>query len=192
MVSTDQAYTGGGGGGGGSSLAPSGGNVSTAAPGAAPGIVLTWTPPGGGGPGGGGHPVPAVSKETLSPNAFPAAPRGASAVAARRRYGTKVGYTLNETASVSFTVVQSQPGRDAQGGRCVKPTKANRNVHKCSRLVVLPGRFTRAGSAGANSFRFTGRLAGHKLQPGKYQLVATPNVGAKTGRAASAPFQIVH
>jgi hypothetical protein len=147
---------------------------------------------GGGGGSGGGVAVAAVSRETLSPRAFPAAPSGPSALAAKRRYGTKVGYTLNEAASVRFTVVQPQTGRKAKGGRCVKPTRANRKARRCTRLVALRGSFTRAGSAGANSFRFTGRLAGHKLKPGKYRLVATPSAGAKTGRAASASFQIIN
>jgi hypothetical protein len=129
---------------------------------------------------------------TLSPSAFAAAPSGPSALAAKRRYGTKVGYTLNGAASVTFTVVQAQPGRQAKGGRCVKPTKANRNARRCTRLVALPGSFRRAGGTGANSFRFTGRLAGHKLKPGAYQLVATPKAGATTGRAASAPFRIIN
>jgi hypothetical protein len=133
----------------------------------------------------------AVGTETLFPPAFPAAPSGPSALAAKRRYGTTVSYTLNETASVRFTVVQSQPGRKNKRGTCVKQTKANRKARKCTRLVTLPGSFTRAGTVGANSFRFTGRLAGHKLKPGKYQLVATPTVGGKTGRAASASFKII-
>ena len=92
---------------------------------------------------------------------------------------------------MKFTVLRSRPGRKANGGRCVKPTKANRKARKCTRLVPVSGSFTRAGSAGANSFRFTGRLAGHKLKAGKYRLVATPSVGGKIGRAASVPFQIV-
>ncbi len=203
-ASSFQAYAGGGGGGGGSSLAPPGGNLSTAAPGPAPGIVLTWTPdpgpgrgpgPGsgsGGGGSGGGPAVPAIGRETLSPWTFRAAPSGASALpAAKRRYGTKVGYTLNEAARVRFTVVRRQPGRRAKGRRCVKPTRANRKARTCTRLVALPGSFARAGGAGANSFRFTGRLAGHRLKPGRYQLVATPSAGAKTGRAAGASFQII-
>jgi hypothetical protein len=135
--------------------------------------------------------VAAVSRETLSPSAFPAAPSGPSALTAKRRYGTKVRYTLNEAASVTFTVVQPQPGRRAAGGRCVKATRANRRARRCTRLVALPGSFRRASGAGANSFRFTGRLAGHKLKPGKYQLVATPRAGAKTGRTASASFRII-
>ena len=139
--------------------------------------------------------VAAVGKETISPYAFPAAPSGPSARVAekkrRRSYGTKITYTLNEAASVTFTVVQPQPGLKAKGGRCVKPTKANRRAHRCTRLVTLSGSFTRAGNAGTNSFRFTGRLAGRRLKPGKYQLVATPSTGGKTGRPASASFRII-
>jgi Ca2+-binding RTX toxin-like protein len=141
--------------------------------------------------GGSGVVLAAVGTETLSPTAFAAAPSGPSALAAKRHYGTKVRYTLNQTASVRFTVVQPQPGRKARGGRCVKPTRANRKARKCTRLVALAGSFTRTGTAGANSFRFTGRLAGHKLKPGKYQLVATPSAGGRTGRAASASFRII-
>jgi hypothetical protein len=55
----------------------------------------------------------------------------------------------------------------------------------------MRGSFTRAGSAGANSFRFTGRLARRTLKPAKYRLTATPTLGAKTGKATSAPFRII-
>ncbi len=196
-----QAYAGGGGGGGGSSLAPSGGNLQTAAPGAAPGIVLTWMPPAGpgsgpgsGGGGGGGVAVAAVSRETLSPNTFPAAPSGPSALAAKRRYGTKVTYTLNEAASVRFTVQQAQAGRKVKHGKkttCDPQTKKNARSRKCTRVVTLRGSFTRTGVAGTNKFRFTGRLNGKRLAPGKYLLVATPKANGKTGRAATASFTIV-
>ena len=36
----------------------------------------------------------------------------------------------------------------------------------------MSGSFTHRGVAGRNSFRFTGRLAGRKLTPGSYRLVA--------------------
>jgi hypothetical protein len=145
----------------------------------------------GGGVGGGGGLVATVGAETVSPTAFPAAPSGPSALAARRRYGTKVSFTLNQAGSVRFTVVQPQAGRKARGRRCLKPTRANRKARACTRLVAIGGSFTVAGNAGANSFRFTGRLAGRKLKPGKYQLVATPIGGGKTGTAASVSFAIV-
>jgi hypothetical protein len=150
------------------------------------------SPPGGGGGTGGGKGLTAaVGRETLFPVAFRAAPSGPSAIAARRRYGTTVTYALNELASVRFTVVQFQPGRKGRGGRCVKPTKGNRRARKCTRLVTLRGSFTRTGRAGTNRFRFTGRVAGRKLKPGRYWLIATPIVGGRIGRAASAAFRII-
>jgi hypothetical protein len=152
--------------------------------------LYTYVGPSGGGPGG-GVALAAVGTERLSPSAFPAAPSGPSALTARRRYGTKVSYTLNQAASVRFTVVQPRAGRKARGGRCVKPTRANRRAGKCTRLVALPGSFTRAGRPGINSFRFTGRLAGKKLPPGTYQLVATPTANGQTGRPVSASFRII-
>jgi hypothetical protein len=57
--------------------------------------------------------------------------------------------------------------------------------------VALSGSFTRAGQAGANSFRFTGRLAGHKLKPRSYQLIATPSAAGKAGQSATAAFRII-
>jgi hypothetical protein len=178
--SLNVAYAGGGGGGGGSSLAPLGGSLNLAAPAAAPGILLSWTSPAGPGPGSGSDgssPVvsressPVVSRETISPSAFPAAPRGPTALpSASRRYGAKVAYTLNEPADVSFTVTQRRRGR----------------------RVTRRGSFTRSGTAGVNRFRFTGRLVGRKLKPGKYQLVATPSTGANPGRAAGASFRMIN
>jgi len=133
----------------------------------------------------------AVSGETLAPAAFSAAPSGPSALPAKKRYGTQVSYVQNETASVRFSVVQRQPGRKAGGGSCATPTTANRHAPRCTRRVTLPGGFTLTGSAGANRFRFAGRLGRHKLSVGKYELVATPSAGGKIGHAVSAPFQII-
>ncbi len=180
-ASFNPAFTGGGGGGGGSSLPPSGGKVELAPAGATPRIVLTWSPP----------PVPAVTRLTRSPEGFVAASSGPSGIPANGGPGTRVDYTLNVAASVKFTVLRSRPGRKAKGGRCVKATTANRKAPRCIRLVTVPGTFTRGGGAGTNSFRFTGRLAGRKLKPGKYRLVATPSASGKTGSAASIPFRIV-
>jgi hypothetical protein len=113
-------------------------------------------------------------------------------VAARKRtFGAKVTYTLNQVASVRFTVAQPQAGRKGKRGACVKPTRRNRNARKCTRLVTLRGSFTLAGRSGANSFRFTGRLARRALKPGKYKLVATPSAGGQTGRSVNAAFRIV-
>jgi hypothetical protein len=111
---------------------------------------------------------------SISPASFSAAPRGPSVlVAARHGSGAKVTYTLDETAEVTFTVIRLQTKRGAK------------------RQVALRGAFTRPGIAGANSFRFSGRLAGRRLTPGRYRLLATPGAGGKTGRGAAASFRIV-
>jgi limonene-1,2-epoxide hydrolase len=158
--------------------------VATSPDGTAVGADRTFTTAAGGA---------VVRGVMLSPTAFAAAPNGPSALAARlhRRYGTKATFTLNEPADVRFTVVQPQPGRVARSGRCVKPTPKSRRAPRCTRLRGLHGSFTRSGAAGANHFRFSGRLAGHKLKLGRYKLVATPRTGGKPGPAASAAFRII-
>jgi trimeric autotransporter adhesin len=154
-------------------------------------------PTSGGAPGGyGGGTAPAVGGAGVSPSTFPAAPSGSSAQAARvRRYGTRVTFTLrNQAAGVRFTVQQSQPGRKVKHGKrttCGRPTRKNAKRKRCTRIVTLKGSFTVAGVVGTNTFRFTGRLNGKSLAPGKYTLVATPTANGKTGRAAKASFKIV-
>jgi hypothetical protein len=141
---------------------------------------------------GGGS--PAASGESISPSSFEAAPSGPSAASARRRkYGARVTYTLNVATEVRFTVQQRQPGRYTGKGRkrrCVVQTRKNAKAKKCTRLVTLRGSFARSGLAGANSFRFTGRLGGKTLKPGTYALVATPMANGKAGHAATATFHI--
>jgi hypothetical protein len=39
------------------------------------------------------------------------------------------------------------------------------------------GSITKTGTAGANSFTWNGKIGGHQLGPGTYQLIATPSRG---------------
>jgi hypothetical protein len=66
----------------------------------------------------------------------------------RRRF--RVSYELSEAAVVTFRV-------DRRRGRHWRH---------------LRGRFSNSGHAGANSFRWNGRLRGRRLRPGRYRLVA--------------------
>jgi hypothetical protein len=136
-----------------------------------------------------------VSGLGASPSVFAAASSGPSATLTKRRaVGTTVGYTLNEAASVKFTIKRRAKGRRVKRGKrkvCVKPTRKNRKKHRCTRLVKVKGSFTLNGAAGQNSFHFTGRLGGKKLPPGRYRLVATPSAGGKAGTPISTGFQIV-
>jgi uncharacterized repeat protein (TIGR01451 family) len=116
---------------------------------------------------------PRLSRMTLSPTVFAAASKGPSALAAARRHiGARVTYTLSKAARVRFRVAKLLAGRR-------------------HRLVTLRGSFTLGGRSGRNSFRFTGRLAGHRLRPGRYKLIATPSAGGRAGRPARASFRIV-
>ncbi len=161
----------------------------------ADGVLTTASP----GPGAGAAPSPpAVTKLTLSPTAFVAASSGGSAVAAKVKpkvrakvkTGTKVSFTLSEAGTVRFTVTEPAPGRKSKARRCVAQTKTNRHAAKCTRVVTLKRSFTRTGRAGANRFRFTGRLSGRKLKARGYHLVATPTAAGKTGKPRTAAFRI--
>ncbi len=164
-------------------------------PGTHSGVEQTSTTPGSSGApaasgGGASAELAKVGSETVSPDAFAAAPRGPSAVTAMRRYGAEVVYTLNTASDVRFTIAKVEPGRTSSG-RCVRLTEANYSARRCIRLVALPGDFTRTGSSGVNRFRFTGRLAGHRLAIGSYRLIATPTAGGKVGHTTAAAFRVI-
>jgi hypothetical protein len=136
----------------------------------------------------------AVSQLAFSSSTFAAEARGASADSANSARGSKVSFTLNQPATVRFTVTQRTKGHKVKRGKktaCVKPTRKNRTGKRCTRTVTLKGSFTRDGVLGANSFHFTGRLRGRKLKPGRYRLVSTPSVGGTKGVPTSAGFRIV-
>ncbi len=139
----------------------------------------------------------------LVPSAFFAARSGPSAAALARHartarkhvrkrartFGARVSYTLNVAARVRFTVLRLVGGRHV-GRRCVAQTKRNRKRRHCTRAVPVRGSFTLRGSAGGNSFHFTGRLNGKRLAAGLYQLIATPSVNGRSGTAARKTFRI--
>jgi hypothetical protein len=78
------------------------------------------------------------------------------------------------------------PGRTVSG-KCVKPTKKNKHKKKCLRLIGVHGQLVKTGHAGANSFTFDGKIGGHKLALGTYQLTATP----AGGKSRTITFTIV-
>jgi hypothetical protein len=120
-------------------------------------------------------PQPAVlSALSLRPRAFRPAKR------------THIRFTLDRASLVRFSASRLLPGRRGAHGSCVKPRRANRRHHRCTRAVRLAGAFTAQGAAGANSIAFHARIGGRRLSRGRYRLLATP-AGGKT---RSAPFRI--
>jgi hypothetical protein len=136
-------------------------------------------------------PPPAVADLTslaVAPKAFRPLKRGGAIASARKpkaKRGTTVSYDLTGAAAVSFTVERALRGR-VVGGKCRKQTPGNRKRKKCTRFKKVKGGFAHQGAAGSNSFRFSGRLGGRALRPGKYRLLG------RTGNTSrSARFTIV-
>ncbi len=153
-------------------------------------VAIRQPPDGGGGGGGGPSPAkaPEISGYSVGPATFAAASRGAS-IARKAATGTTVRYTLSKDAKVTFTVERIRAGRRVSG-RCRTATRANRRKPRCD--LALAGSFARASKTGRNSFRFTGRLRGHRLAPGSYRLVATASdSGGRRSAARRASFRIV-
>jgi RTX calcium-binding nonapeptide repeat (4 copies) len=135
-------------------------------------------PPGGGGPvgetpdGGGDHTPASVTRYRLSPSSFVAASKGPSVTAARRaKVGTIVRYTVSEPATVSFAVERATSGRQVSE-KCPAPTRRSQRRKHCARYRTLKGTFEHTGRQGRNSLKFSGRLRGRKLAPGRYRLVS--------------------
>jgi hypothetical protein len=86
-----------------------------------------------------------------------------------RRGGARVQYRLSVDARMTFTVKRVLRGR-LRGGRCKLSGRTRKRARRCTVYRPVPGRLQRASHAGANTMRFTGRLARRPLRPGRYQL----------------------
>jgi hypothetical protein len=113
-------------------------------------------------------PPPTLRRLRVLPRRFRATRRGPAIVS---RAGATVRYRLSSAATVTFTVMRL-------GGR--------------GRSLPAGAPFVDAGQPGANSFRFSARLGGRRLPPGRYALVAVPaNAASGLGSARRASFRVV-
>lgn len=126
---------------------------------------------------------PKLESLSLRPRAFATVNAGGAILSKARRapVGTTVRYVLTAAATPSFSVERKGFGRKI-GKACKKQTPGNRERKPCPIFKRLEGGFTHSGAAGANSFRFTGRIGGKALKPGAYRLVA--RTGASSARTA--------
>ncbi|MGA2471531.1 MAG: hypothetical protein ABSG64_12695 [Solirubrobacteraceae bacterium] len=134
--------------------------------------------------------APQLSELMLTPQRFHAAHSGASIAKRKAKTGTLVSYDDTEAATTTFTVEQNRPGMRS-GNRCIaRPAHPKKKPKRCIRVVVL-GTFTHPDTAGANNFRFSGRVHGRRLAKGAYVLSAAPlNSYNLTGAASTASFHI--
>jgi uncharacterized repeat protein (TIGR01451 family) len=133
-------------------------------------------------------PLPVLSAFKLQPPSFVAAKSGPSAVAAAAA-GTIVTYKNTQASTTTFTV--QTPARGIKKGKaCVKPpSNPPGNAKNCTRYVRR-GVFTRLDFGGAVRFRFTGRLGGKTLNPGRYRLQAVARNLTGASKAAKADFTV--
>ena len=123
----------------------------------------------------------------IAPRSFASAQRGASLAAA---VGATVRYRLSEPAVASFSVQAARLGR-RYADRCVAVRHPVARQNRCRLWVTLPGTFTRRTGGGHQRVRFTGRLAGRRLTPGRYRLVAsTTDLSGNVGDTTRAAFTI--
>ncbi len=133
-----------------------------------------------------------ITSLKLSPKTFAAAAKGASIAKAKAKAkatGTTVSYRDSAAVTTRFTVQRALAGR-LKGKTCAKPGPSNKRGKPCTRYTTV-GAFTHKDKAGANSFRFTGRVASRALAAGAYRLSAVPGTGAVRGAAVTATFTIV-
>lgn len=148
-------------------------------------------PSGGPTPSGSPGSVSRITQLQIKPSTLIPAGRGGPVAAAGAKgtaTGAVVSYRSTQPARTTFTVQRPVAGR-RQGRSCVKPSTRNRKAKRCTRYQSL-GSFARIDAAGANRFRFTGRLKGNKLRPGAYRLRAIPRNQAGVGIAVFRKFAV--
>jgi hypothetical protein len=99
----------------------------------------------------------ALSTLRISPSRFKAASRGATF--AKVKTGSKVTFTLSAAGTVRFTVLKAK------------------RVKGRTRYVKVGKTISRAAKAGVNTLRFSGRVRGKKLKPGRYRLQSVDPAG---------------
>jgi streptogramin lyase len=136
-----------------------------------------------------------ISRLGVVPKILRAAGRGGSirqgSVARKRKppIGARVSYRDSQPATTTFTALRRVRGVK-RGKKCVKPPKGKSKRKRCTRWVRV-GSFKHVDRAGRNSFRFTGRIRGRKLKPGRYRLQAVPRFAGSNGKAVKTSFRVV-
>ena len=131
---------------------------------------------------------PSLTTLRVSPKTFR---RGTALPKIAARKGTTISFRLSEIAKVKLSFGKAKAGRRV-GGKCRKPTRANRTRRKCTRYVNA-GSFTVQGKTGANKVKFSGRLSRRKkLSLGRYKLSTRPTDGSgNRGSVKTAKLRVV-
>ncbi len=133
-----------------------------------------------------------ISGLSISPDAFVVAGGGVAIARRRPSTGTTVSYSDSQAARTTFTVLSEHPGVERAKRGCVRPPRAAPKIggRRCTRYVRV-GSFIHTDHNGPNRFRFTGRIAGRALSPGRYLLQALPMLGGRTSTPRARTFRII-
>ncbi len=103
--------------------------------------------------------------------------------------GTTFSFTLNESATVTFTFTERVSGRKV-GTKCVAQTNKNEHKHRCTRTVTA-GTLAFSADAGTNKVRFEGLISKHrKLKPGSYTVLVSATASGKLSASSALRFTI--
>ncbi len=134
----------------------------------------------------------AITALTISPSTLLPAPSGPTVVTntkkSKKKYGATISYRDSQVATTTFTVLVKSTGR-MQGKSCTKPSNKNKHGKRCT-LLKKVGSFTHVDKTGANSLRFSGRVNGHKLPAGSYELQVVARNAAGIGATVSKSFKV--
>jgi hypothetical protein len=107
----------------------------------------------------------------------------------RRPRGTTFTFRLDQPAIVTVRIQRKLPGRRV-GRVCRRPTAQLRRRPRCTRLL-LKATLRRSARTGLNKIRFTGRIRGRALKPGRYRAAFTAANTAGTSAPRALSFAIV-
>jgi hypothetical protein len=129
-------------------------------------------------------PPPELTGLRVRPRAFRAAATN------RGTKGTTITYSDTLAAQTTLVVYRKVPGV-RHAGTCDSPPKHRHHgkLKSCTRLVRV-GSLTHQDSAGTNRLRFNGRLRGHALRAGGYEVTATATLAGEQSGTIGASFTI--
>jgi hypothetical protein len=132
-------------------------------------------------------PLPSISKLKLSSGKFAAAKSGGP-TSSSKGTGTSVSYVDNEAATSTLAFYHAEGGHK-QGSACVASARAAK-AKSCTRYVSV-GSITHLDSVhNTNKIHFSGRLNGHALKGGTYQLRITPTLDGVDGHTVDKTFNV--
>jgi hypothetical protein len=131
--------------------------------------------------------LPGLSQLKASVISFFAA-RGGGPTTTKKGVGTTFTYRDSEAATSTLAFFRVISGIKHRGA-CVAP-RPGLTGKTCARRYVASGAFTHVDVAGKNKVHFSGRLDGHALSPGLYQVRITPTIDGVAGTAVKTEFDV--